>query len=36
MAERVLRDRARQPAAVFAAAFWIVLVAGFAWFWWFM
>ncbi len=33
MADRVLRD---QPVAVFAAAFWIVLVVGFAWFWWFM
>ncbi len=29
MAERVLRE----PVAVFAAAFWIVLVAGVAWFW---
>ena len=28
--------RVKQPVAVFAAAFWIVLVVGAAWFWWFM
>ena len=32
MGERVLQ--VKQPAAVFAAAFWIVLVAGVAWYWW--
>ncbi len=30
----VERRPMRQPAAVFAAAFWIVLVAGVAWFGW--
>ncbi len=34
MANRVLP--VKQPVAVFAAAFWIVLVVGFGWFWWFM
>ncbi len=34
MTGRVLREN--QPIAVFAAAFWLVLVAGVAWYWWTM